>query len=235
MLGGAQIAQADGSNNRFLINYFVTNTSAGDDVITLVNGNAEVPGVNQKPSATTPDDFVPVCANIFVFDNQQDSLGCCTALISAGGLTRLPVNELVVGVTSGGDPVNPQPNGTIKIVATNASTSAVFVPNPSGPNGFQALVSPIGCTHASSLNGNALIGWTDELGTTFRTHRSLHAWITHSGTTAGAVKYVNEVPFSDGNEPDDDAFDLNGGVCANDVGSCCSIPGVAGSGVTTCD
>jgi hypothetical protein len=232
ILGGAHIAQASGSNNRFLVNYFNTQTVAGDDVITLINGNAEVPTVNQTPSRTTPDDFVPVCANIFVFDPTQDLIGCCSALISAGGMTRLPVNELIAGITSGGEP-GAITTGTIKIVSTNGSTSALFVPNPLVPSSYIPIVAPIPCK-ASSLgeDGDDLIGWTDGLAEfglgTFRTHRAIHGWITHSGDTAGFVKFVDEVPFSDTNEPDEDVDFLP--ACTNDVGSCCNIPGVISAG-----
>ena len=233
ILGGAHIAnaQAHGSENRFLVNYFLTQTSEGDDVITLINGDAEVPIVNQTPSTTTPDDFVPVCANIFLFDPAQDNIGCCSVLITAGGLTRLPVNELISGLTTAGD-TPPTTTGTIKIVATNGTTSAIWEPNPVAPSSFVPSVVPLPC-RASALgeDGDSLIGWEDGLAEfklgTFRTHRALHGWITHTGVTSADVKYVDEVPFSDANEPRSDVTELNGGLCTFDAGNCCSIPGIA--------
>src|ERR1700730_1033444 len=93
MLGGSQVAKADqDTRGDFLNGYYLMTSGGSDDVLTLVNGNAEVPQENQTPSKVAPDDFVPICANIYIFDPQQDEMGCCEVKISAGGMAVLPIN-----------------------------------------------------------------------------------------------------------------------------------------------
>lgn len=242
MLGGAQVvahASNDlvddidiGDNGDFLVNYFLNAGIAGsDDVLTLVNGNGEVPLENQTPTQVSPDDFVPICANVYLFDREEEEIGCCSAQISAGGEARLPINELVAGLTPGGSGL--ANTGAIKVVATNAQTSVVFVPNKLNPSGPPLpFAVPLPCA-AHGAQVGFLAEFTDEADSTFGTAFALHGWITHTHSTTitggPAATFVSETALVDADESEDDLTNLSGNCLSAPI-SCCAVPGVVGAG-----
>jgi hypothetical protein len=183
----------------FQTNYFLNKTGSNqDDQINIVNGDNQIP-IEDVKSELSQSDGLGICANLYVFNADQQSVGCCAIPVSASGLAVIGVNELITALATADG--NPAPTtGTVKIVATN---------NGTGRN-------PIPCTASGALIKN-LIGEDgkisdDDGGSQFY---QLKAWITHSNTTAS----VTEVPFSYTNEPDTDLTTLTD-FCDNDIGVC---------------
>lgn len=180
-------------------NYFLNKTgTAQDDDINIVNGDNQIP-IEDVKTEHSPSDGLGICANLYVFNADQQSVGCCAIPVSASGLAVIGVNELVTALATADE--NPAPTtGTIKIVATNNGTGR----------------APIPCTASGALIKN-LIGEDgkisdDDGGSQFY---QLKAWITHSNTATS----VTEVPFSYTNEPDDDLTIITS-FCSNDIGLC---------------
>lgn len=237
MLGGSVVARAQIPNNEetgpqnFLVNYFLRTTGGTDDIMTLVNGNYEVPMENQTPNLVSPDDFVPICANVYIFDREEEETGCCEVDISAGGMAILPINELVAGLNVAGSGV---PNtGEIKVVATNGATSVQFVKNPLDPAQVIPTATALPC-NAQAANEAFLPGFfEDQAGSTFGTFGALHGWITHthSATIGSATaNFVTETPLVDADEDDNDINVLKSHCIHHQLGGCCAVPGVAGAG-----
>ena len=96
----------------YLVDYFSNNGGAADQSVRLVNF-----GANGTPLTSPTGD---VCANIYVFDANQEMVACCSCRITPNGLLTLSVatnltNNPVTSVV----PIN----GDIKIVSTIAGSS----------------------------------------------------------------------------------------------------------------
>jgi hypothetical protein len=183
----------------FQTNYFLNKTGTSqDDLINIVNGDNQIP-VEDVKSEHSQDDGLGICANLYAFNFDQQSLGCCAIPVSASGLAVIGVNELITALAVADK--NPAAlTGTIKIVATNNGTGR----------------KPIPCSASGALIKN-LIGEDgiiadDDGGSQFY---QLKAWITHSNTATS----VTEVPFTYTNEPDTDLTVLTD-FCTNDIGLC---------------
>lgn len=235
MLGGtaahAQDNEEGDGSGAFLVNYFLHASGGHDDILTLVNGNYEVPMENQNPSQVSPDDFVPMCANVYLFDREEEEIGCCEVDVSAGGLAEIPINELVAGLTPAGSGL--ADTGEIKVVGTVGSTSVQFIPNPLVKGQIIPVALPLPC-NAQAANEAFIEGFfEDEAGTTFGAFKALHGWITHTHSatigTGGAASFVTETPLVDADEEDEDINILKA-HCINHKGSCCAVPGVAAAG-----
>jgi len=249
MLGGTVVAQAQTgspfSSEDFLVNYFVVGTGGSDDVLTLVNGDAEVPQENINPNQTSPDDFVSICANVYVFDREEELTGCCETEITAGGKTNLPINELTAGLHVDGH--DAPETGEIKVVATNGATSVAFLPSAVVIGGLTPVAIPLPCDAQAPGDEAFLAGFEDgtlsfisasgATASTEGTEFALHGWITHTHSatigTGGAANFVTELPLADADEGNDDFADLAGN-CVFHAGNCCTIPGVVGAG-GSCD
>ena len=97
----------------FLVDHFSNNLNGGDQTVRLVNF-----GATGTPLTSPVGD---VCANIYVFDNDQEMTACCSCRITPNGLLTLSVHSQLA--------VNPltsvvSVNGDIKIVSTAATSSA---------------------------------------------------------------------------------------------------------------
>lgn len=217
--GSDQSGETDNSPSSaaYLTGYYLrTTASATDDVITLINGNGEAPAENQTPTMISPDDFVDVCANLYVFDPGQDEIGCCSAHITAGGMARLPVNEIVSAI-SARSPIRVVPGtGTVKVISTVDTKS------------FGGSLGPCSAKNASD---DFLISDSDTAGTTFGTEDSVHGTITHTNAVTGlsAAQFTNEVPLVKTEEGAED-LDQIGAKCVADIGPCCSAAGAAAAG-----
>ncbi len=103
----------------YLVSYFSNNTApAADDsqAIRLVNF-----GAGGTPLTSPVGD---VCANIYVFDANQEMVECCSCRITPNGLIRTTVGALTSNPVTGVIPVN----GDIKILSTAANGAATCTP-----------------------------------------------------------------------------------------------------------
>ena len=87
----------------------------GDNIIHLINpngGSAAVLGSSDKP----------VCANIYVFDDDQEMVACCSCDITSNGLATISVDKdlLADPILSGGAPDGIE-DGSVAIVASPGS------------------------------------------------------------------------------------------------------------------
>ncbi len=97
----------------FLVDYFSNNLTGGDQTVRLVNF-----GATGTPMTSPIGD---VCANIYVFDNDQEMTACCSCRITPNGELTLSVhNQLTINPLTSVVSVN----GDIKIVSTAANSSA---------------------------------------------------------------------------------------------------------------
>lgn len=95
----------------YLVDYFSNNGAAGQS-LRLVNF-----GTNGTPLTSPVGD---VCANIYVFDANQEMVECCSCRITPNGLLTLDkLNRLTINPVTSVIPVN----GDIKVVSTIAGTT----------------------------------------------------------------------------------------------------------------
>ena len=101
----------------YLVDYYSNNVGGADQTVRLVNfGAAGTP-------LTTP--VGDVCANIYVFDANQEMAACCSCRITPNGLLTLSVRaQLTFNPVTSVVPVN----GDIKIVSTAANGTATCTP-----------------------------------------------------------------------------------------------------------
>ncbi len=102
----------------YLVDYYANNAAAGaDGTIRLVNF-----GAAGNPMTTPTGD---VCANIYVFDANQEMVACCSCRITPNGLLTLSVrNDLTFNVLTRIFPTN----GDVKIVSTAAVGNTLCTP-----------------------------------------------------------------------------------------------------------
>jgi hypothetical protein len=104
----------------YLIDYFSNNPGPGgaaDQQVRLVNT-----GVNGTPLTSPVGD---VCANVYVFDANQEMVACCSCRITPNGLLTLSVaNGLTNNPVTSVVPVN----GDVKILSTVAQGATACTP-----------------------------------------------------------------------------------------------------------
>ena len=130
----------------YLVDYFSNNpgpNGIADQQVRLVNY-----GAAGTPLTTPAGD---VCANIYVFDANQEMVACCSCRITPNGLLTLSVaNQLTQNPVTSVVPVN----GDIKIVSTAAVGSAGCTPL-SYNGGILDSVVGFG-THLQTSGGSAV-------------------------------------------------------------------------------
>jgi hypothetical protein len=136
----------------------------GDNIIRLINPNG-----SPSPAAGGGTE-VPVCANIYVFDDDEEMDACCSCPISSAGLLTLSVlSNLTSNLVIQGNPDEGK-LGAIAIVATAqaaGATAGTFAPcNPEnfGAVGTDNLLGSI--THNQSVyaNGGGTTSGLTEIG-----------------------------------------------------------------------
>jgi hypothetical protein len=116
----------------------------GDNIIRLINPNG-----SPSPAAGGGTE-VPVCANIYVFDDDQEMDACCSCPISSAGLLTLSVkSNLLSNLVIQGNPDEGK-QGALAIVAT-AETTSCDATNFGSP-GTDNLLGSI--THNSAVANN---------------------------------------------------------------------------------
>lgn len=115
---------------------YAANLNVGDSVINLSND-----GFNGGVYGATPASLGNMCANVYVFDPQEEEVACCSCLVTPNGLNSLSAkNDLINNVLT---PAIPS-SIVIKITGTEPTvdkTGAFSICNPAtaGTNGFNPL------------------------------------------------------------------------------------------------
>ena len=172
-----------GLGDPFAVNYYVNaNTIGPDDTLRIVD-----------PDPANDEHLTPVCANIYVFDAQQEMEECCACPITPAGRLDFSLNHNLTSVPVTGVTLN---TGTIKIVRTNINPN-LFLATP--PNGTKACDATNGS--GGSLPPNNV--FTADEGF------SLFSWLTHDlnkFNTGGQA--VQEAEFQSTDEPGSDLVRL---------------------------
>ena len=116
-----------------------------DNIIHLINpkgGSSAVLGSSDKP----------VCANIYVFDDDQEMVACCSCDITSNGLATISVDKdlLVDPILSGGAPDGIE-DGSVAIVASPGSYGCY----PGGYDYSPSLANLLGSiSHVQTIKNN---------------------------------------------------------------------------------
>ena len=162
---GAGVSQAQTPADVFQVNYFAgANGARPDQTVRITNpGTAVIPG----------DGTADICANIYVFRNDQQLAECCSCLVTPNGLRTLSVdfdltnNPLTPGTVG---------EGVIKIVSSLPAGG--LCPNPSKRTGT-------GTDFGGTLAGRA-----------YTPIPALRAWGTHNQDVSGGLQgtgVINQV------------------------------------------
>src|ERR1017187_7343064 len=140
----------------------------GDALLRIVdagNWHSISDGLTVASGSTTDPGTVDLCANIYVFNDQQEMQECCSCPLTANSLTTLSV---ITELTS--NPANPTESlsaGVIKILGSNPSAGCSDTP---------------GAVTAGTLTAANLAG-------------GLHAWINHTEAMASNQAGFKPTPF----------------------------------------
>ena len=119
------VVLAQGLSDVYQLNYFSNSygqkgTGPGDQTVRIIN-----PGEQGTPIGSGHG---TVCADIYVFDDNQEMSECCACQISANGLLILSLNYQLNGNPLTGFPA--PYNGVIKIVSDNRANCDATSPVP---------------------------------------------------------------------------------------------------------
>src|SRR6202030_329676 len=80
------------SDGPFQVGY-AANLNIGDSVVNISNdGNISGPFGAQIGGVSIPT-WGSICANVYVFDPQEEEIGCCSCLVTPNGLNSLSVKS----------------------------------------------------------------------------------------------------------------------------------------------
>ena len=153
MLGGNALAQNVGDNSDYFVTYYsnANTTGAPDGTLRIVNDG---------DNATTDSEGIEngtLWAAIYVFDDSQEMISCCSCQITADGLLSESVNkqltsntftgrgELTRGVIKvlssgyGPDPTVPIPTAGLRGWATHVEATTTTFPAPGPGNPVNAV------------------------------------------------------------------------------------------------
>jgi len=139
----AQVVATDA----YQVNYYANNGAGLDQSVRIINT-----GQTGSPISS---DHGRLCADIYVFDQNQEMLECCSCPITANGLLTLSVaTDLTASVLTN----VPAPTGVIKIVADqNAAAGARCT------NAAQQIVAPVNGGLRAFGTHNQIVGLTETL------------------------------------------------------------------------
>jgi len=120
--GLASFASAQGISDVYWVNYYSNRAplAVNDQTVRIIN-----PGEQGTPISAGHG---TVCADIYVFDSNQEMSECCSCKITANGLLTLSVNRDLTSNPLTGFP--PPADGVIKIVSDNRSNCDPTSPVP---------------------------------------------------------------------------------------------------------
>jgi len=151
LLAGTSLIWAQGISDVYWVNYYsnrffnATGPAPFDQTVRIIN-----PGEQGTPISAGHG---AVCADIYVFNDDQEMIECCDCRITANGLLTLSVNNNLTGNPLTGFP--PPRNGVIKIISDNRSNCDATSPVPTPDVRAWA-------THLQAPGGAALVTTEDE-------------------------------------------------------------------------
>jgi len=160
----------------------------GDNIIRLINPNGAANPALQGAAAQ------PVCAMIYVFDDDEEMTACCGCVVTSAGLATFSVEaNLTSNIVSGGEgAVDSKANGAIAIVAASLNPAILTFGSPS--NGKFCSVTQSGAC-------NFGCDPTNHPGYSTTTANNLLGSITHNQAVAvnggGSVSGLTEVGLFD--------------------------------------
>ena len=173
---GQTIYHNDGTGllrDAFQINY-ASNLNLGDAVVNVTNAGTSAAGNVPVPFGNNIGD---ICANIYVFDPDQEMAACCTCLVSPNSLHSWPVGFGPSALLSGVGGGQAHKSVTIKLLATTPT------PTPNGTTCDPALGYRDATAHTTlPANGYSLAP-------------GMAAWATHSHPTNTPTVAITETPF----------------------------------------
>ena len=142
MLSGSASAQNAGDNNSYFVTYYSNANTSGapDGTLRLVNdGEASTAQTEGVPNGS-------LYASIYVFDDTQEMLECCSCFVTANGLLSESVNVELTG-----NPVNGRHSnrGVIKIVSSSTNDPT----NTTLKTGLRGWMTHIEATSNIPLSG----------------------------------------------------------------------------------
>lgn len=172
-----QIATASSADS-YYVGYFSANNPALPDASVAIVNPGSLAGWSVFDFKTPTGDL---CANIYVFDADQQLTECCSCFISPNALLQFSVNNDLTG----------NPVTGVKSTAGDIKVTSSFTANK--------------CTVSETANGQTLN--IAVAGQNYNPIGSLRVWGTHSRPTAPGLVTVTEVPFIKG-ELDPDGTEL---------------------------
>ena len=129
MLGGNAFAQNVGDNSVYFVIYYsnANTTGAPDGTLRIINdGDFTGCGVPGTAEAACDGPSLPLYADIYVFDDSQEMISCCTCPITADGLLSESVNKQLTSNTFTGRAEIQR--GVIKVISSNDSEPETPIP-----------------------------------------------------------------------------------------------------------
>jgi len=160
----------------------------GDNIIRLINPNGAANTALQGAAAQ------PVCAMIYVFDDDEEMTACCGCVVTSAGLATFSVEaNLTANIVNGGEgAADSKANGAIAIVAASLNPAILTFGSPS--NGKFCSVTQSGAC-------NFGCDPTNHPGYSTTTANNLLGSITHNQAVAvnggGSVSGLTEVGLFD--------------------------------------
>jgi hypothetical protein len=159
LVAGASSATAQ--DNFYAVGYFTNNTATGapDAELRLTNDGSYIFG---EPAN--------LCANIYVFDNAEEMVECCSCLVTPDGELDLDVhNDLTGNIVDAG--VRPN-RGIIGVISSNV------------PDSGSATCTPTGVAFGESAPWDL--------------HTGIRGWLTHIQATGGTPAFgITETNLTD--------------------------------------
>jgi hypothetical protein len=108
---------------------YAANLNIGDSVLNMTNSGLQGGfGLTGSPAATTHGN---ICANVYVFDPQEEEIGCCACLITPNGLNSLSAKADLI--SNNLTPAVPT-SIVIKLVASEPAQDATLAYNTCNPS-----------------------------------------------------------------------------------------------------
>jgi len=184
---GTSTADSDGCNHG----------GAGDNIMRLEDPNGAANGALAGATGQ------PVCAMIYVFDDDEEMTACCGCLITSAGLATFSVeSNLTANLVTGGEgATDAKANGAIAVVASSFNPSIFTAGSPNNHNSTTGL--GFACTSGQSSACNFGCDPTNHPGYSVTAANNLLGSMTHNQivatNTGGSTSGLTEIGlFDDG-------------------------------------
>jgi hypothetical protein len=109
----AQLGPSFSPTDAFQIGY-AANLNIGESVLNMSNSGWQGGFIN-----ATPPTSGNICANVYIFDPQEEEISCCSCLITPNGLNSIPLTTLTLNTLTPAIPTSI----IIKLLATQPGTT----------------------------------------------------------------------------------------------------------------